>query len=407
MQKYLYKVQDGSGKEFKGTMAAESRDKAVLVLQEKGYIVLEVKAASGGIRSKKGGQEQVGKVPSHVLSFFAEQLSTLISGGVPLVRAISLLGEFSSNPNLGLVLLQIAKDLSSGFSLHSALAKHPKIFNHIWLSLVQAGEVGGQLPESLMQIATYIKTQDALKSKIITAVTYPAILFIMAVGVLFFFILVIVPTFKTIFDDFNMELPAITQFILFLSDLLRKHYIMLLLALTAIFVAFWMYIRTPVGKRNFHSFIINMPIFGGFIKNIFYERMLSTMATLLRSGVTIINVISVLEESFGSNVIIQSALRKAKKDVSEGKSISDAFRDTGAFPGIMTEMMRMGEESGRLPNIIITLSKFYNDQIGQFIARFSAVIDPILIVGVGLIIGIVVISIFMPIFKMSQFGSSM
>ncbi len=405
MKKFSYIVQDGMGKTFKGSLSAESRDKAVLALQEKGFIILEVK--EGGKAAGPVGKKFGGKVPNHVMAFFGEQLSTLISGGVPLVRAISLLGEYAANPNLGYVLKQVARDISTGLSLHSAMEKHPKVFDNVWLSLVQAGEVGGQLPETLMQIALYVKKQDAIKSKIITAITYPAILFTMSVGVLVYFVVGIVPTFAQIFADFNMSLPAITMTVLSVSRLFTHHWLLMIVVTVIAFVAFRMYVKTEAGKRNFHSFLLSMPLLGNFIKNIYYERMLSTLSTLLRSGVTILNAITVLEESFDSNVIIQNALKKAKKEVSEGKSISDSFKDTHVFPGIMTEMMRMGEESGRLPNIINTLAKFYTDHIDQFIARFSAVIDPILIVGVGVIIGVVVMSIFMPIFKMSQMGSNM
>ena len=164
-------------------------------------------------------------------------------------------------------------------------------------------------------------------------------------------------------------------------------------------LGFRFYIKTPQGKKRWHTFMITMPIFGGFVRNIYYSRMLTTLSTLLRSGVTILNAIVVLEESFNTNVIIQNALHMAKTEVAAGRSISESFRAAGVFPGLMTEMMMMGEESGKLPSIIGTLSKFYSDNVDQFIARFSAVIDPILIVGVGSLIGIVVASIFLPIFK--------
>ncbi|WP_424244085.1 type IV pilus assembly protein PilC [Elusimicrobium posterum] len=410
MAKFNFVVQDGMGKSHKGSLNAQNRDIAVASLQKSGYIILEVKEVSvkGNLFTKANtGQKTSRKIKSHVLAFFAEQLSTLISGGVPLVRAISLLGEYSSDPNLAYVLSQVAKDIASGSSMYSSLEKHPRTFDHIWLSLVQAGEVGGQLATTLMQISIYIKTQDAVKSKIITAVTYPAILFVMSVGVLIYFIVGIVPTFATIFAESNMELPAITKAVLLISDtIINKIWLLIGVAVAAI-VSFNIYIRGEAGKKSWHSFLLNMPLLGGFLKNIYYERLLSTFSTLLKSGVTILNSITVLEEAFGSNVIIRNALRAAKKDVSEGKPISDSFKDTGVFPPLMTEMMRMGEEAGRLPGIIDTLSKFYNDHVNQFIARFSAVIDPILIVGVGIIIGIVVMSIFMPIFKMSQMGSNM
>ena len=405
MQKYTYLVKDSKGKSHKGTIEADNREKVILALQNKGYLVLDVHEGGGGLfggRKRKRG----GRVPGHVLAFFAEQLSTLIAGGVPLVRAVSLLGEYASNPTLGMVLSQVAKDIAGGQSLHTALSQHPRTFSHIWLSLVQAGEVGGKLADTLMQISIYTKTQEGMKSKIITAVTYPAILMLASVGVLIYFVVGIVPTFAQIFKDFNIDLPMITVIVLNVSSLIVNNGILIIVCLVFAFVLFRFYIKTTDGQKRWHSFLISMPIFGNFLKNIYYDRMLSTLSTLLKSGVTILNAILVLEESFDGNVIIQNALKQVRADVAAGKSISASFRATGVFPGLMTEMMLMGEESGKLPSIIGTLSKFYADNVEQFIARFSAVIDPILIVGVGSLIGIVVASIFLPIFKLSQIGGN-
>ncbi|MBO7191034.1 MAG: type II secretion system F family protein [Elusimicrobiaceae bacterium] len=408
MPKYTYTVNDSEGKTLRGSIVSDNKEKVILALQNKGYLVLDIKEGSAGIfgGGSTGGKKKVGKVPGHVLAFFAEQLATLIAGGVPLVRAVSLLGEYSSNATLGVVLTQVAKDISSGKSLHQALAEHPRTFSHIWLSLVEAGEMGGQLVETLTQVALYTKTQEAMKSKIITAVTYPAILAISSVGVLIYFIVGIVPTFAQIFKDFNLDLPMITVMVLNVSGTLVNHGILIIATMVFAFVMFRFYIKTVDGRKRWHSFLLSMPIFGNFLKNIYYDRMLSTLSTLLRSGVTILNAILVLEDSFDGNVIIQNALKAVRTDVAAGKSISDSFRATGVFPGLMTEMMLMGEESGKLPGIIATLSKFYADNVDQFIARFSAVIDPILICGVGTLIGIIVASIFLPIFKLSQIGSN-
>ena len=406
MPKYTYKVRDEHGKTFTGSYTTDSKDRLRAALQNKGYLVLDITEATGGLfASKQTTRKRGGKVPGHVLAFFAEQLSTLIAGGVPLVRAVSLLGQYASNPTLGMVLMQVAHDISGGQSLHEALAQHPKTFTHVWLSLVQAGEVGGQIADTLMQLSIYTKTQEGMKSKIITAVTYPAILCVASVGVLIYFIVGIVPTFAQIFADFNLTLPLLTVIVLKVSSVITNHAIAIIFTMVALFFAFRFYIRTANGRKRWHSFLLTMPIFGNFLKNIYYDRMLSTLATLLRSGVTILNAIGVLEESFDGNIIIQNALKQVRADVAAGKAISDSFEATGVFPGLMTEMMKMGEESGKLPSIIQTLSKFYADNVDQFIARFSAVIDPILIIGVGVLIGIIVASIFLPIFKLSQIGS--
>lgn len=407
MPKYTYKVKDEHGKIFTGSYTTDSKDRLRAALQNKGYFVLDISEATGGLFSsvKSGARRKGGKVPGHVLAFFAEQLSTLIAGGVPLVRAISLLGQYSANPTMGMVLTQISHDISGGQSLHEAMAQHPKTFSHVWISLVEAGEVGGQIAETLMQLAIYTKTQEGMKSKIITAITYPAILTLASVGVLIYFIVGIVPTFAQIFADFNLSLPMLTVAVLKVSSVITNHAVALILVFLIIIFGFRFYIHTPNGRKRWHSFVLTMPIFGPFIRNIYFDRMLSTLATLLRSGVTILNAIGVLEESFEGNIIIQNALKQVRAEVAAGQSISDSFAATGVFPGLMTEMMRMGEESGKLPSIIQTLSKFYADNVDQFIARFSAVIDPILIVSVGVLIGIIVASIFLPIFKLSQIGS--
>ena len=412
MAKFTYTVRDLEGKIYKGSLDAPNRNQAIDYLQSRGLMVVDVSLAFVG-KGKLGGlfnnKVAIGNVKpaGHVLAFFAEQLSTLIAGGVPLVRAIKLLGDYSSDKYLGPVLVAVARDVASGNTLNGSLARFPKVFDHTWISMVQAGEVGGQLAESLMQIAKYVKANEALKSKIITAVTYPAVLFVMAMGVLMYFVVGIVPTFAKIFEDFNLDLPALTVAIVKISQTVRNNIILILVGIVFVVGSFIFFIRTSTGKRIWHKFHLTMPIFGNFISNIYYERILSSMSTLLNSGVSIINVLSVMEEAFASNVLIQNALIQAKKDVAGGKSTSESFRRTGMFPGLMTEMMLMGEESGRLPHILTTLAKFYTEQINQFIARFSALIDPILIVGIGAIIAIIVLSIFLPIFKMSEIGSNM
>lgn len=413
MAKFLYTVRDLEGKITKGSIEAPDKNQAIDYLQRRGVMVIEVSLATlsggafGSLINKKITAIGNVKPAGHVMAFFAEQLSTLISGGVPLVRAIKLLGDFSSDRHLGPVLVAIARDVASGNTLNGSLARYPKVFDHTWVSMVQAGEVGGQLAESLMQISKYVKSNEALKSKIITAITYPAVLFIMAMGVLAYFVVGIVPTFAQIFDDFNIELPTLTLTIVSISTGVRNHFILIFAVILVLLISFWIFIKTPFGKRMWHNFHLKVPIFGNFIANIYYERVLSSMATLLSSGVSIINVLGVMEDAFRSNILIQNAIVQARKDVASGKSTSESFRRTGMFPGLITEMMMMGEESGRLPHILKTLAKFYTDQINQFIARFSALIDPILIVGIGAIIAVIVLSIFMPIFKMSEIGSNM
>lgn len=406
MGRFIYTVQDAQGTVTTGAVDADDEDGAVQTLQTKGLFILSIQAEdtkSKGIMSikKMGG----GSISGREMVFFGEQMSTLIGGGIPLVRALSLLSEHAENKALGAVLSAVTKEVSAGGAFHKALEKHPKVFDDIWVSLVQAGEVSGQLPAVLRQITAYSESQENVKSKIVTAVSYPAVLFTMSMGVLVYFIFYIVPVFADIFKDFGLTLPIITRMVLLVSHILTKYFVIMLVAGIGGVFAFRAYIATPPGRLTWNHIQFNLPLFGALMKAMAIERMLTTMATLIRSGVSILNAVSVLEGAFKKNLIFQGALKQAKNDIASGRSISESFKKTGIFPPMVTEMMWMGEESGKLPDIIVVLSKYYQEQIDQWLRRFSAIIDPILVVGVGGIVAVIVMSIFMPIFQLSQIGA--
>ncbi len=406
MGRFIYTVQDAQGTVTTGALDADDEDGAVQSLQTKGLFILSIQSEdtkSKGVMSLK--KFSGGSVSGREMVFFGEQMATLIGGGIPLVRALSLLSEHAENKNLGAVLSAITKEVSAGGAFHKALEKHPKVFDEIWVSLVQAGEVSGQLPAVLRQITAYSESQENVKSKIITAVSYPAVLMTMSMGVLIYFVMYIVPVFADIFKDFNLTLPILTRTIVGISAIMSKYLVLILVTIIGSFFAFRAYIATPPGRLTWNHIQMNMPLFGTLIKAMQVERMLTTMATLIRSGVSILNAVSVLEGAFKKNLIFQNALRKAKNDIASGRSISESFKKTGIFPPMVTEMMWMGEESGKLPDIIVVLSKYYQEQIDQFLRRFSSMIDPILVVGVGGLVGVIVMSIFMPIFQLSQIGA--
>ncbi|HAH30921.1 MAG TPA: hypothetical protein DCL44_01255 [Elusimicrobia bacterium] len=403
MGRFIYTVQDAQGTVTTGNVDADDEDQAIQSLQTKGLLILSIQSNQAKSRGMINfSRMRSGKVSGRELVFFGEQMSTLIGGGVPLVRALSLLSEHAENKNLAAVLSQVTKEVSAGGAFHKALEKHPGVFDEIWVSLVQAGEVSGQLPAVLRQVTTYSESKENVKSKIITALAYPMVLLVMSGGVLVYFIIFIVPIFAGIFKDFDLKLPALTSFIIMVSLMLSKYFVLMIVAVIGSIFAFKTYIATPPGRLTWNHVQFRMPLVGSFMKNIQTERLLTTMSTLIRSGVSILNAVSVLEGAFKKNLIFQGALRNAKNDIASGRSISESFKKTGIFSGLVTDMMWMGEESGKLPDIITVLSKFYQEQIDQWMRRFSSMIDPILVVGVGGIIGVIVMSIFMPIFQLSQ-----
>ncbi len=406
MARFIYTVQDAQGTVTTGSLSADDEDQAVQSIQAKGLFILSIHSeasdSKGIFNIKRAGG---GSISGRDLVFFGEQLSTLLGGGIPLVRALSLLGEHTDNRALGAVLGAVTKEVSAGGTFHKALEKHPKVFDEVWISLVQAGEVSGQLPSVLRQITSYCESQEELKSKIITALAYPTVLALSSVGVLAYFVIFIVPVFAGIFKDFDLTLPLITRVIVAISAVVSGYSYFFIVGGVGAALAFRAYVATPAGLLTWNYFQQRLPLVGSLIKNVNMERLLSTMSTLISSGVSILNAVSVLEGAFKKNLIYQNALKKVKNDIASGRSISESFKKTGIFPSIATEMMWMGEESGKLPDIITVLSKFYKEQIAQWIRRFSAMVDPILVVGIGLIIGVIVLSIFMPIFQLSQIGA--
>jgi type IV pilus assembly protein PilC len=407
LAKFNYTVQDPSGGTATGMLEAPDESGAISALQAKGLLILSLQAertdsSKPGLRRVGGGK---GKVTGRELVFFGAQLSTLLNGGVPLVRSLSMIGENTENPLLASTLQQVTQDVAAGAQFYQAMGKHPNVFNHLWVSLVQAGELSGQLPRSLKQIADYMEAQEEMKTKILTALMYPAILFLISMSVLVFFIVKIVPTFAEIFDQFNLKLPPVTLAVVSISRLLTKQIVPTMVIGGGGFFILRAYIRTEAGQWAKANFMMNMPMFGTFYKNILLERLLTTMTALLNSGVSILNALGVLEGIFKDNPPMTRALAQVKNEVAQGRPISASFKKTGVLPNIATEMMMMGEESGKLPDILKTLANFYASQVDAFVRRFSSIIDPIMVVVIGALVAVIVMSIFQPIFKLSQVGA--
>ena len=275
MGRFAYTVQDSKGETISGSLEANDENDAISSLQGKGYFILSI-SSDKSVKAQAAKAGEGGPVAESDLCFLAEQLATLLNGGVPLVRALSLLGENSSSKGIQYSVGQVTKDVASGTALYKALEKHPKVFDTLWISLVQAGEMGGQLPKALKQISSYLTAQSALKGKVVTAMAYPLILFTVAMGVLIFFIVKIVPVFADIFKGFGVKLPPLTAFIIFLSDALVHHLAVVIFGIAAVYFLWGAYTSTEAGKVTRMQMILGMPFFGPFIKNILVERLLTT-----------------------------------------------------------------------------------------------------------------------------------
>jgi type IV pilus assembly protein PilC len=398
MGRYLYSVQDAKGAIVSGKVDAASEEEAIQKVVSQGVLLSIQVETPSSVRGFSFGSS----VGSEDIIFFGEQLSTLLEGGVPLVRAISMIGKQSESRALQDALSKVDHDVASGLSLHKAMERHPQVFGGLWVPLVQAGEIGGTLPGALTQITGYLTEQEELRAKVVTALAYPAVLIMVSAGTLAVFIVKIVPTFADIFKAFNMGLPPITRAVIFASEMLSRHIWPLAVAGACLIVFSQSALRTSVGQRAKARFLFSAPFFSDLFRHIAYERLLTTFRTLINSGVSILKALSVLDGVFGDNPIIRDALNGIREDIAGGKTVSSGFRRAGVFPEIISDMMMMGEESGRLPASLETLARYYRKRIDRFIRRFTSIIDPIMVVCIGSVIAVLMLSMFMPIFQLSQ-----
>ncbi|MFA5140777.1 MAG: type II secretion system F family protein [Elusimicrobiota bacterium] len=401
MSVFRYLAQDHKGDASGGVLDAADESEAISTLQRQGLVVLSITAE---VEAESRSPLRWSSVSGRDLIFFSGQLATLVEGGIPLMRTLSLLGQRTRSPLLRQAVQQLARDLARGLSLHKAMERHPAVFDELWIALVQAGELGGQLPRALRQIRDFTAAQEELRSKVVTALAYPAILFIISMGVLAFFIIKIVPTFADIFRSFGLSLPPLTLAIVTISQVVVHHFGKIILAAVSVVFAYKLAVLTRFGQMIRSRVELSLPVFGDFVQNILLERLLSTLSTLISSGVSILSALSVLQRAFSRNLVFHDALEQVRLGVASGKTISKSMKETTVFEPLVTDMVWMGEESGRLPDVLETLADFYREQIDQFIRRFSAVIDPIMVVCIGGVVGVIVIAVFMPIFQLSQVG---
>lgn len=404
MARFGYTVQTKQGGLLKGSLDAPDQNQAVGALQGQGYIVLAIQAEKARAAAARKGFGGGGRVSTRDLVFLADQLSTLLEGGVPLIRALSMLGLHTKNPALAEIVLQVSREVAAGATLAKAFEKYSKVFPPIWVALINSGEATGKLPQALQQVGAYLASADKLRRKVITALTYPTLLSIFSFGVLGFFIFKIIPVFAQIYSAFGKKLPAVTLLVLNFSAFMVDQSLTMTIGLIVLILACKGFVSTSQGKLTWSRMQLETPLLGEFLLSVYMERFLTCLATLIASGVNILDTLAILENIFKGNLLFQQAIQRARQEVAAGRAIGTAFKASKVFPPLVTDMILMGEESGKLPGILKTLSIFYQGQVDDYAERFAAVIDPILVISVGGIISFILVSVFFPIFQLAQIG---
>lgn len=333
---------------------------------------------------------------------FTRQLSTMISAGIPLLECLEILAEQLENPGFKAVLEEIVMDVRGGTDLSTAMARHPRVFEDIYVNMVRAGEVSGQIDEILVRLAEYQEATAKLRGQIVSAMTYPVISLGLIGCIVLFLMLVIIPKFQEIFDSMGVELPLITQILLDTSNWMQNNMVLWVLGIVAAIFALQAYIKTSVGKRQYHWLLLSMPVFGPLFKKVAVSRFARTFSTLISSGVPILGALEIVASTAG-NVHIEGLVMEASESVRQGETLASPLATKPKlFPPMVTRMIAIGEKSGALEALLMKISEFYDQQVEQSVEQLTSLIEPIMICIMGVLVGGMVLAIFLPIFELQK-----
>ena len=419
MPNFLYNALDAKGEQKSGVLAANSENEAIQQLrasglyptqiQEEGKLSKKAKAAFAPKAKSKAKAKPAAKAGGSVkpksLTIFTRQLATLIDSGLPLLRSLTVLEKQEPNPALRATVGALAENVQGGSTFSESLAQHPKIFNKLYVNMVKAGELGGVLEVVLNRLAEYQEKAQKLKNKIVSAMVYPVIVMFIAVGILVFLMIFIVPKFKEMFTNTDQELPLISKIVFGTSEffLARPFFLPNVFFLFIVFaiavVLFNIWGKTKGGRSAIDLIKLRMPILGDIQRKSAVSRFSRTLGTLVTSGVPILQALNITRDTAG-NVVISGAIEKVHEAVKEGETIVTPLQASGVFPNMVISMVDVGEETGQLPEMLLKIADVYDDEVDNSVTALTSILEPIMIVVLALIVGSVVFALFLPLIKM-------
>lgn len=409
---FSYTAVDKMGKKITAVEEAVDEESLVTRLQARGMVVVNVKEIEAAqVKAKpttafgaKKTKFTHKRIKLNDLVVFSRQLATMLDSGVTLLKSFEVILQQVDSSSLYDCLSSVKRDLEQGLSFSSALSKHPKVFNQFWVSIVEVGEASGTLPAILEKLAFYLEEKAAFQSKIITAMLYPSVLFFVCLLAISFFALKIIPIFAGIFKNFGVELPILTQSILNIFEFIRHKFLILILILAGIIYSIKSYTKTSSGKKQIEALLFKLPVFGNFYKVLIIERFTSQMSILVESGVPILYALEICQRMIG-NKTVEEVIGFVKNNVREGKLFAEPLEKSGFFTPMVVQMVLIGEETGELSKMLKKVAFFYQNYVSAFLARFTSLFEPIMIVIMGIMVGTIVISMFLPIFNIATIGT--
>jgi type IV pilus assembly protein PilC len=394
MPKYSYIGVASNGKQVKGEIQAASKNEVVSLLRKKKVRAISIKAKQISFSLNFGLSIKLQEI-----SRFTRQLAAMTSAGLPLVQCLDILVSQAENKTFAQKIQQISSDIQVGSTLADALAKHPQIFNSLYCNMVSAGEASGNLDGVLNRIAEYQEKAEGLRRKIKGALTYPVIVSIIAVLVTGVMLTFVVPTFAQMFQDLGGSLPLPTKIVMALSNFLRHYILFIIIAIIGMIIGYILYERTENGKFTIDTIKLRIPILGDLVRKSSISRFSQTLSTLLTSGVTILEALSITAKTAG-NKVLEKGLFRTLERISGGLSIAEPLKDTGVFPPMVIQMIAVGEKTGDLSGMLSKISDFYKEEVDAAVDALTSIIEPIMIVFLGIVIGGILISMYLPMFNL-------
>ena len=402
MPTFAYKAKMLTGGLIEGMLEAADQKAAIEQLRGQKLMPLEVLESAPPLMARlEKFLPFKPTVKPKELVLFSRQLSTLVSAGVPLVQGLTILEEQVESKLFKSIVHTIREDIEAGQSITDALRKHPNAFEELYVSMIKAGEVGGILDVILERLSAYLESAENLKSKVKGALMYPLVVSVIAACVTLFLLMFVIPTFSTIFAGFGAELPFITQVMINLSNGLRKFWYMVVGVPIVFFFAMKQYRKTEIGQRNLDALAMKLPVFGLLLKKVAVAKFTRTLGTLIKSGVPILQALETVAKTSG-NKIIEIAILTARESVKEGERIAIQLKKANIFPPMVIQMVAIGEETGNLDTMLSKIADFYDQEVDVAVKTLTSMIEPIIIVVMGLVIGFIVIAMFLPMFELGN-----
>ena len=397
MRDFVWKARTLGGEIQGGVVTARHERDVIGQLRRKRLIVLSIRPKSRDVTLPTIGSG----VKRKDLVVFSRQFATMINSGLPLIQCLEILGGQVENKHLARIVQEVSSDVEAGNTLSYSLAKHPKVFTSLFTNMVSAGEAGGILDRVLYRLADYLEKNNSVRRKVKGALIYPAVVLFVAICVTIFLLVFVIPTFAQLFESSGLDLPFLTRFTIAASDFMMVAWPWLLALISALVVVARRYYRTDKGQYRIDKLALKLPSIGELLRKASIARFSRTLGTLLGSGVAILDAMQITASTSG-NRVIQDAVMSARSSIATGDTISEPLEKSSVFPPMVVHMIRVGEETGSMDNMLNKIADFYEEEVDVAVETLTSILEPILIVGIGLIVGGMVISMYLPIFRLAS-----